>query len=253
MTQEHIKTYFNKILPHYKAMAENPKVQKINAKIPQSFFCTQWGESFDRGILFVGRATNGWGTGIDPSSLLDDGIFNGSDQMQWIDDVWFENKDKKGNKLWTGNHSPFWRLIRRVTEHYHKELWYSHIAWSNLAKCAPSARGNPSNSLWYATLEQNIELLKIDIEMLNPKIIVMITGGWENEIIKSIVGETPCLKTESFGHTIKTWLVADRLIIACERPEGRPEDSLTKCICAAINEFNLCFKKDDVPCKIYGG
>ena len=51
-----------------------------------------------------------------------------------------------GHKLPYSVHIAFWRLIRKLTEHYHKENWVNHIAWTNLAKCAPSNGGNPSKA-----------------------------------------------------------------------------------------------------------
>lgn len=241
MTKEQIGCYFDKILPHYKTMAENPKVQQIDAKLkaksksdkPEglSFFCTQWGEAFDRGILFVGRATNGWGGGINPDNLHS--VFPDGDHLKWISKGWNNPRhNKDGKKLWAGKRSAFWRLIRKVTEHYHKENWVDHIAWTNLAKCVPSGSGNPSEGLWCATQEQNKELMRIDVEMLNPKVVVFITLGWGDVIVKSVVGE----KFNSRECAVRTWQIDGRLIIACKRPEGRSEDALAKSICVAIDE-----------------
>lgn len=252
MNQERIDSYFNKILPHYKAMAENSKVRQIDAKLmaksnadnPEglSFFCTQWGEDFDRGILFVGRATNGWGGGINPDNLHTTFTSDkDGDHLRWVGKGWNNprnrKKDGKIEKLWAGKRSAFWRLIRKITEHYHKENWVNHIAWTNLAKCAPSGKGNPSECLWRATQEQNKGLMRIDIEMLDPQVVVFITLGWGDVVFKSIVGNAPCRQFESHGYTIKTWRIDNRLLIVCERPEGRKEDSLAKCVCDAIDEF----------------
>lgn len=238
MTKEWIDQYYKLILPCYMAMAENQIVQDINKKRALSFFCTQWGEEFPvengRGLLFVGRATNGWGGGIDVKNLLEKHIFNAPDQMEWVNDIWASHCDAKGNKGWTGNRSPFWRVIRAVTERYHKENWCKHIAWSNICKCSFEDAGNPTDRLWYAVRDQFCELLKIDIEMLSPRAVIMITGGWENELISSLMGDVPCKKVALDGVEVKTWKTSGTLFVASERPEGRAEIPIVNCICEAI-------------------
>lgn len=75
--------------------------------------------------------------------------------------------------------------------------------------------------------------MRIDIEVLNPRVVVFITLGWGDVIVKSLVGQ----KFNSRECAVRTWQIDGRLIIACKRPEGRSEDSLAKCICTTIDEF----------------
>ena len=242
MTKEWIDEYYRRLLPHYAAMSKNEIVRQINNDWDLSFFCTQWGEAFpadkSKGLLFVGRATNGWGGGIEVENLLSECIFNSPEQMKWVDDCWSNHRDKDGRKLWSGNRSPFWRVIRSVTERYHNTDWYKHIAWSNLCKCSFSGEGNPTNKLWYAIVDHFKEIMKIDIAMLRPKAVIMITGGWENEFIGSLVGDTPCLTLPFHGASVRAWKTSDTLFVASVRPEGRAETPIVDCICNAIDTLS---------------
>ncbi len=72
MTSSQIESYRHRISPHYKAICADAKVQAINAKRELSLFCTQWGNNWKCGedVLFIGRATNGWGGGLDADAIL---------------------------------------------------------------------------------------------------------------------------------------------------------------------------------------
>ena len=230
MNRQTINDYYAQILPFYKMMADNKTVQEIDKKRKLSFFCTQWGDMFPEttheGLLFVGRATNGWGNGIDPEQLP----FNDPDQMKWVDDIWDEHNGANGERLWRGNSSAFWRVIRSVTERYHKSEWFRHVSWSNLYKCSFLDKGNPSALLRNTVIEQSVELLKVDVSMLSPKAVIMIAGKWEKEILARLF---PDVEPSSFEHG--GVIVNGTLYIATERPERRPEAPIVESICAAID------------------
>lgn len=250
MDDKRIDDYCSKIRPLYGDMAKNKCVKDIHGKKGLGFFCTQWGTSFNQGILFVGRATNGWSYGIDPAQFDFDPanpekLFAPTNQMELFKTHWSKRKSYEGDDCRCAfNRSAFWRVVRRVAEtcYQDKDDWYKHIAWTNLSRCAPYSGGNPSNKLWRETLEQNRQLLKVDLEVLDPKIVLFITGGWENDFLESIVGTEPCAAFSANGRAVKTWTCGGRLAIACERPEGRPEDSLVACICGAINSNPISVK-----------
>ncbi len=237
MTDKWRNKYRDLLRPHYVAMSENGIVRQLNEEWGLSFFCTEWGEEFpidnQQGLLFVGRATNGWPGGIEVENFESE--FNSAEQMSWIDKCWSNQKSADGKRLWSGNRSPFWRVIRAVTERYHPQAWYKHIAWSNLCKCSFSIGGNPTNTLWYAILDQSRKIMKIDVEMLCPKAVIMITGGWEDEIIGSLVGDTPCNVATHRGTSVKTWKTNRTLYVASVRPEGKAEAPIVDSICTAID------------------
>lgn len=115
-------------------------------------FCMQWGENFPFeehcGLIFVGRATNGWVTECEDDDVLfgdtEDAIFNRRDQMKWV-----ENLSGNTDGYYT-NDSAFWRVIKSVTKELYPEPLYSYVAWSNVCKVAPLEGRNPNNPLYYA-------------------------------------------------------------------------------------------------------
>ncbi len=104
-------------------------------------FCVQWGKKFpvenNEGILFVGRATNGWASEFDVDKMFDDDnpdrIFNHPEQMVWMEQNRFAPQGEYNN-----NRSAFLRVIRKTACHFFSsDEWYEYVAWSNLCKLAP--------------------------------------------------------------------------------------------------------------------
>ncbi|MGN1211919.1 MAG: hypothetical protein ACI4TM_09560 [Candidatus Cryptobacteroides sp.] len=95
-------------------------------------FALQWGPRFPQeertGILFVGRATNGWVSfSNDPEVLFgdtDETIFNRADQMLWV-----HNLDGNRNGYNTRS-SAFWNVIRGVSSAYYPSPELSHTPFT---------------------------------------------------------------------------------------------------------------------------
>ena len=129
-------------------------------------FCMQWGENFPlekhSGVMFVGRATNGWVTDCENVDVLfsdsEDAIFNRHDQMKWVENLSGNTKGYNTRK------SAFWRVIKKITKELYPEPWYSHVAWSNVCKVAPWKGGNPNDSLYYAQLGDCKKIFAKEIE-----------------------------------------------------------------------------------------
>lgn len=87
---------------------------KITTKKDICPFCLQWGSNFPKeknsGILFVGKATNGWiTTSRDPDTLFGDTcdrIFARHDQMKWV-------HNHEGNEHYNTRNSAYWRVIKK--------------------------------------------------------------------------------------------------------------------------------------------
>lgn len=98
-----------KIVPIYEELLENKFDEKV------CVFAAQWGENFpsnkNEGLLFVGKAVNGWKGNDSVDNLFDEknseGIFDRDDQMEWVHDCW-GNKEGYNTKK-----SPFWRVIKK--------------------------------------------------------------------------------------------------------------------------------------------
>ena len=208
----------------------------------KAFFCMQWGRNFpcqpNCGILFVGKATNGWITDAEDINVFfgtgEDRIFDRFDQMQWV-----ENLEHNQSGYNTCN-SAFWRVIKKVASYYYPQNWSSYIAWSNVCKAAPFAGGNPNDSLYYAQLEDCQKILKKEIEILSPKYVVFLTGkAWSVDFLRFINDgqETHSFQTEKWDkYECKTYLIKDVYCILSVHPQGKKETEHSDCIIKLINQ-----------------
>lgn len=171
----------NNILPIYQKLFTANTFSNICS------FCIQWGNNFptekNTGLLFVGKAVNGWVSDeTDTKQLFDldnpDRIFARHDQMEWI-----ENLSGNSNGYNTRK-SAFWRVIKKVAEVNNPKEWYSHIAWSNLYKVAPWKGGNPNANLQSKQRDYCYQLLKTEIEVLSPEYVILLTSRWEWSFLK---------------------------------------------------------------------
>jgi uracil-DNA glycosylase len=96
--------------------------------------------------------------------------------------IWVHNNEGNVGQYNTKK-SAFWRVVKKVSLGNNPVEWYSNIAWSNLCKLAPFKGGNPSNSFYNQQLENCQRILSIEIEVLSPKFVVMLTSGWEKDFL----------------------------------------------------------------------
>lgn len=224
------------IFPFYKKLLEENSLKEICT------FSFQWGKDYpfnkNSGFLFVGKAVNGWITNeTDVTRLFDienpDRIFARKDQMEWVDNL-------SGNvKGYNTRRSAFWRLIKKVSEIYYPEKWYSNIAWSNLYKIAPWKGGNPNKELQNIQRKYCFDLLKKEIEILRPKYVIMLTSGWEWPFLKYLNGnkELNIVSEKKWGK-YKTSIIEinDIKIIISHHPQGKSESRHRNVIVELINE-----------------
>ncbi len=210
------------LFPLYKNLMDD--VSKIS--IDLHTFAVQWGENFSQneGILFVGKSTNGW---VSKSRSADeqfddnnnDRIFARHDQMKWIDDL------SGTNEIYNTNRSAFLRVIQKTSQsHYNKSNWYSYVAWTNLYKVSLTA-GNPPTSLKKLQEKTSISILKKEIDILSPKVVVFLTSGWETNFIKELGISYNNKNTIQWGKNI-TWASekAGVKYIVSHHPQGKKEN-----------------------------
>ena len=122
-------------------------------------FRTRIGENFpsekNTGIIFYGRATNGW---------------------------YDEEKEQPDKRKTLFQHlyeykSTFFSFIRKIAKSIYGEDCASQIAWSNVCKIAPSDGGNPSDALWEAQYKSMAKIIKTEIDYLSPSLVILITGN----------------------------------------------------------------------------
>lgn len=239
MNAEFAKTLRRRLYPLYESLIQSVK----GFSYSKAFFCMQWGRNFPEsehaGILFVGRATNGWITDEEDIDVLfgntADRIFNRDDQMQWV-----ENSEGNNNG-YNSRRSAFWRVIKRVSEYYYPEDWSSYIAWSKVCKVAPFNGGNPNNELYYAQLETCLKILEIEIEQLSPRIIVFLTGeNWVQDFLSYLNHENydQAIECKSWGEYKSTaYLIKNTIMICSEHPQGKNENLHSKAIIDIINDL----------------
>lgn len=232
MTNE-IKT---KILPIYKKLLEENSFKDICT------FSFQWGKNYpfgqNTGLLFVGKAVNGWGPNdTNVTNLFDmenpKRIFARHDQMEWVNNL-------SGNvKGYNTRKSAFWRLIKNVSETYYSEKWYSYIAWTNLYKLAPLKGGNPNGKLQNTQRKYCFDILKKEIEILTPMYVIFLTSGWELPFVKHLNGNEKLniIDTKKWGKykTTLTEIDGIRYIIS-HHPQGKNEWNHRNAIVELINE-----------------
>lgn len=223
------ETLRTNLIPLYKNLLE----QNISEKDIYPF-CMQWGKQFPKeeksGILFVGKATNGW---INNSKNIEDlfgiqkekMIFAREDQMKWAENL---KKDKKYNT----NKSSFWRTIKRISEKENgKENWSTKIAWSNLYKLS-FEKGNPNEKLKKSQIEICKKILETEIKVLNPKCIIFLTSEWERDFVNYLTLGKERVNPISlkWGKNYKTFgFTVDNLnYIISVHPQGKSENEHCK-------------------------
>jgi len=153
-----------------------------------ALFWPKIGSQYGGDLLVIGRAVNRWIDRWVLDELSDvaapaavaretaEGTVNG-DQLGWVLDRW-----KRGDGGYDTSTSQFWETLRRVVLARCSEqsaVWPSHIAWTNLAKVAPWAGGNPSSRLLTIQREAGIPLLRREVDELAARCVVAFTGrGW---------------------------------------------------------------------------
>lgn len=210
-------------------------------------FCLQWEKDYplspNEGILFIGRATNGWvSDSTDIKELFGDGkyaIFARKDQMKWVNNL-EGNKDPKG---YNTRKSAFWRVIKQVSEKVYPDKWYDNIAWSNLCKIAPSEGGNPSDSLYYSQLKDCQLILKKEIEILSPKYVIMLVGqNWAKDFMRYLNDnqETHRIETVKWGnYEVIVYAIKGAIYLISEHPMGKPEQVHIEALNSLISNLHI--------------
>jgi hypothetical protein len=176
-------------------------------------FPPRCGGDYSSGLMFYGRATNGWieesvfaladlKTGeasrrcaerivvnaqkpictpdgdadtLGRYQMLEDEKCDG-DPMHWL---------KHRRKYITERRSQYWQCAKKIAERYlgvSDASWYRHVAWSNLYKVGPQQRasstqpsGNPSTRLRRAQRPGCANILQEEINHFRPRCVVFLT------------------------------------------------------------------------------
>jgi hypothetical protein len=209
----------------------------------ETAFVLQWGDNFPTekhtGILFVGKAVNGWAKKEEQSF---EKLFARNDQMKWVENLW-----NSGGNYATGR-SAFWRVIKGIMTKYDKDAkpWYSYAAWSNLYKVSPNnakGGGNPNKQDKDKQLNLCKQIFKTEIEILSPKFVIMLTSRWETHpgflYCVNNNQHTKHIEEITWGNndTIRVYEINGTIFIASVHPQGKKEEIHVKTIVELLKKY----------------
>lgn len=216
-----IKTIYQKLFDSLISSKYKGKDKKL------CLFNAQVGNQYDKKLMIVGRAVNGWSNEFTINNINNTELLSALDTpktsecpLKWIINT--SNEDEGYNS----NRSAFWRIAKKTAFHLNPKLsndsWTSSIVWSNLYKIAPSAGGNPSDSLCDLQFQYCNKILQLEIELYKPKYILFLTGiNWFNGYLEEKNSFENSLEYKYIDAT-GTYL-SSKIIIA-KHPQGKPED-----------------------------
>jgi hypothetical protein len=113
--------------------------------------------------------------------------------------------------------------------------WHDLVAWSNLAKVAPAASGNPSSWLGQSQSRGAWELTLQEVNELDPRVVLLITGNWMDEPRLNCIDAKPRKNAVFVRHSSnrdgRKWLIV-------ERPERKNQKAVIDEIRRAASELD---------------
>jgi hypothetical protein len=144
------------------------------ADVLPNLVCLHWPmhePSYTSRLLVIGQALNGWGHEGAPADFAD----AGERQRQLA--ATRNSSEKEGAFRWMRPRvwsRPFWKLARGAMDDLGLSL--DQIAWANLAQVSPAAGGNPAGELQWRQQRHGGEMLRLEVDELNPEIVLVVSG-----------------------------------------------------------------------------
>jgi len=217
---------------------------------PACGFLASAGWKYDRNLMVLGRAPNGWASGASPEEVGSvaaaaefaaaslNGVqqpTGGSGPMNWVADQWGSNDDYNTAR------SAFWRVIREVFAGLSDDAeepwdWSDRLVWSNLYKLAPEEGGNPSETLCRLQFANCLRMFRHELETFWPRNVLILAGwDWASPFIEPTCewssGEGNVEAVARYRHDDGT---LSKIVVA-PHPQGRSESDLTQDIVAAFS------------------
>jgi hypothetical protein len=217
-----------------------------NRDIPLTACWPESGAQFTagKGVLVIGRATNGFPRKFNAQDLRGEEYRN-----QVVNEARGAAEQSDGCLSWVGggsysrggtvgSRSAFWRVTRCLVglvegkEAGEQKDWAHHVAWSNLAKVAPAAGGNPATRLYNAQFKFSIAALQQEIAELAPGIVLLVAGeSWYRPILDGLkLAAQPRLGSSLVRHIAhdgkRPWLCTERPDSRKSRAEGAFSEEL---------------------------
>lgn len=208
-------------------------------------FGTKHNEKCD--LLFYGQALNGWTAGFDVfaetttdkilhSILTSNRYFSKLNHtpLDWVNVKWSNStfdeiaKDAEANIFYNDGgsyrtfRSFFWKVVFKLTNDFYgfdrnSWDWSKKAVWSNLYKIAEDG-ANPNYFLREQQLEISAELVKKEIEELNPKFCIVLTNFEWWEPFNKILGTKNLPYDAELGNILSYEQFYDTKIIITTRP-----------------------------------
>ena len=206
------------------------------------------GNLYNRELMVVGRAVNGWTDDtILPSQLAEpdecrrysevvkrnsSGDANDC-PMKWVQDYW---QNPKG---YNTRRSAFWRVILEVMEGLEiaseNDPWSSYLVWSNLYKVAPAKGGNPGNRLCDRQLDGCILLFETELDIYQPSRLLLLAGwDWAGAFVTNY-----CQMRHNAGFVEATGQREETSIVVAKHPQRKREGEWVENVLDAFNEEHL--------------
>ncbi len=185
----------------------------------------QYPQRKNSGLLWIGRATNGWGNDVKKDTINKEYVqsqFEESIMNDYIECYWSKQNENK----YKFKRSAFWRIIAGVSSRlYEQGYWSNYIAYSNLYKIAPSCGNNPSSRVKKAQCNACNRILQLEIDMLSPKAVILLTGqSWcRGFFLEDIIKTNPVAYSKLGNYTVFKWICNGINFIITEHPMRKPE------------------------------
>lgn len=194
-----------------------------------------------KGILFVGRAVNGWNSLEWERKKFVDEKFppTENDEKETTFSEWLKHN---GNDRYSLTSSAFWRVSKRVFEKLYGNgaKFHADIAWSDLYKISRQA-ANPTPRLCNLQFECCKKILFAEINFLKPRYIVFLTGlNWANdfldegfcEIEKEVESNSPLHACGMIKIKHKSYP-----FVVTPHPQGKKEDPIVDAVVEKLQDL----------------
>jgi len=218
-------------------------------------FLAMEGSRYQRELMVVGRAVNGWGCGFVARDLQNPAAANafanqvlagvngsGPRPMLWVTDHW----QNAARDQYNSARSAFWRVIREVTSLLgvadpEDPAWPSHLVWSNLYKVSPNGAGNPNSRLAEVQLPGCIKLLDLELATYQPRRLLFLTGRDWAEPFLGPLGFCPASNpdtrwVEAAGTVTHAGSSETTMVVVAKHPQCKPEGDWVREVVGAFEQ-----------------
>ena len=195
-----------------------------------SVFTHGKGKDYNNGLMICGRAVNGWHN-VEKSQINQPKYINefllgiDKDNLDWV--IKLFNQPKVGE--WNPRTSAFWKVAHKIASRVYNDNSYevlNNIVWTNLYKISKPESGNPTETMIQIQRESAFKILKLEIEILQPKVLIMFTSSdWANSFIDFLKPYEKNNKDSSEFQFIEyVARYKNTFIIVTQHPMTRPEE-----------------------------